>query len=146
VKADLRAALAEAFGSRVSVTEVPSGDAMRQRMAAPAAGHAGLGLIGPGRAFGDRDRRPAVPLAVGTLQPCSTACCARGRHADRLRARRRRARTPGPARWPHRLHLPALGKSELLTRVVRDGPLPRKTFSMGEAHEKRFYVEARRIR
>jgi hypothetical protein len=24
--------------------------------------------------------------------------------------------------------------------------LPRKTFSMGEAHEKRFYVEARRIR
>jgi hypothetical protein len=30
--------------------------------------------------------------------------------------------------------------------VVLDGPLPRKTFSMGEAHEKRFYIEARRIR
>jgi hypothetical protein len=30
--------------------------------------------------------------------------------------------------------------------VVREGPLPRKTFSMGEADEKRFYVEARRIR
>jgi hypothetical protein len=30
--------------------------------------------------------------------------------------------------------------------VVREGPLPRKTFSMGEADEKRYYVEARRIR
>jgi outer membrane protein assembly factor BamB len=26
-----------------------------------------------------------------------------------------------------------------------DGVLPRKTFSMGEAHEKRFYLECRRI-
>ena len=41
---------------------------------------------------------------------------------------------------------PRLGKSELLSRVVREGPLPRKTFSMGEADEKRFYIEARRIR
>jgi hypothetical protein len=29
--------------------------------------------------------------------------------------------------------------------VVREGVLPRKTFSMGEAHEKRYYVEARRL-
>ena len=43
-------------------------------------------------------------------------------------------------------HLAAVSKGELLRRVVREGPLPRKTFSMGEAHEKRFYVEARRIR
>ena len=43
-------------------------------------------------------------------------------------------------------HLAGLGKHELLTRVVKEGPLPRKTFSMGEAHEKRFYIEARRIR
>jgi len=29
--------------------------------------------------------------------------------------------------------------------VIVDGALPRKTFSMGEAKEKRFYMEARRI-
>ena len=29
--------------------------------------------------------------------------------------------------------------------VFRDGALPRKTFSMGEAREKRFYMEARKI-
>ena len=33
-----------------------------------------------------------------------------------------------------------------LAARLREGPLPRKTFSMGEAHEKRYYVEARRIR
>ena len=43
------------------------------------------------------------------------------------------------------LHLAPLGKGELLRRVVQQGPLPRKTFSMGEAHEKRYYIEARRI-
>jgi hypothetical protein len=43
------------------------------------------------------------------------------------------------------LHLAAMSKSDLMRRVVHEGPAPRKTFSMGEAHEKRFYVEARRI-
>lgn len=36
--------------------------------------------------------------------------------------------------------------SELLERVVHAGPLPCKPFSMCEADEKRFYVDARRIR
>lgn len=36
-------------------------------------------------------------------------------------------------------------KSELFPTVVNDGALPRKTFSMGEADDKRFYLEARRI-
>ena len=42
--------------------------------------------------------------------------------------------------------LPAMGKEELFPTVIHDGVLPRKTFSMGEAHDKRFYLEARKIR
>ncbi len=42
--------------------------------------------------------------------------------------------------------LPAMGKNELFPTVIHDGVLPRKTFSMGEAHDKRFYLEARKIR
>ena len=38
-----------------------------------------------------------------------------------------------------------MGKSDLFPTVVRDGALPRKTFSMGEADDKRFYLEARKI-
>ena len=42
--------------------------------------------------------------------------------------------------------LPATGKDELFKTVIFDGALPRKTFSMGEAHDKRFYLEARKIK
>jgi len=42
-------------------------------------------------------------------------------------------------------YLPAMHKNELFKTVILDGALPRKTFSMGEAAEKRFYVEARKI-
>ena len=42
-------------------------------------------------------------------------------------------------------YLPPMGKSSLFKTVILDGALPRKTFSMGEAREKRFYMEARKI-
>ncbi len=41
--------------------------------------------------------------------------------------------------------LPCPKKSELFETVILDGALPRKTFSMGEANEKRFYLEAKKI-
>lgn len=41
--------------------------------------------------------------------------------------------------------LPAFPKKELFPAVEALGVLPRKTFSMGEAHEKRYYLEARRL-
>ncbi len=41
--------------------------------------------------------------------------------------------------------LPALSKHALFKTIILDGALPRKTFSMGEADEKRFYLECRRI-
>ncbi len=37
-------------------------------------------------------------------------------------------------------------KSELFPAVSHDGVLPRKTFSMGHAQDKRFYIEARKIK
>ena len=42
-------------------------------------------------------------------------------------------------------YLPAIAKGDFFKTVIVDGALPRKTFSMGEAKEKRFYMEARRI-
>jgi hypothetical protein len=42
-------------------------------------------------------------------------------------------------------YLPAMDKSELFRTVILDGALPRKTFSMGEAKDKRFYMEARKL-
>lgn len=42
--------------------------------------------------------------------------------------------------------LPSMDKHDLFKTVILDGVLPRKTFSMGEAEEKRFYLECRKIR
>ena len=41
--------------------------------------------------------------------------------------------------------LPPMNKSDLFLTVIKNGSLPRKTFSMGEAFEKRYYIEARKI-
>ena len=41
--------------------------------------------------------------------------------------------------------LPSMNKHDLFKTVILDGVLPRKTFSMGEAEEKRFYLECRKI-
>ena len=43
-------------------------------------------------------------------------------------------------------HFDGMAKEELFSTVISDGALPRKTFSMGHAEDKRFYTEARRIR
>ncbi|HSB99944.1 MAG TPA: DUF1015 domain-containing protein, partial [Burkholderiaceae bacterium] len=148
VTGNVRQALAQAFGARVTCTDVPSAAAMRARVTA-AAGGARLtaGLIGPGARFSVVEiAEPPSTLAVATWQPFIDGLIERGlaREVDYVHgddALERLAQQPGHVG----VHLPAIGKSELMRRVVHDGPTPRKTFSMGEAHEKRFYIEARRI-
>ncbi len=41
--------------------------------------------------------------------------------------------------------LPAMDKGDLFKTIVTDGAMPRKTFSLGEAVEKRYYLECRRL-
>ena len=40
----------------------------------------------------------------------------------------------------------AMEKNDLFLTVIKDGSLPRKTFSMGEAQDKRFYLECKKIK
>ena len=42
--------------------------------------------------------------------------------------------------------LEGMDKSDLFKTVILDGALPRKTFSMGHSNDKRFYLEARKIK
>lgn len=44
------------------------------------------------------------------------------------------------------IFLPPVDKNDFFRTVILDSAFPRKTFSMGEAHEKRFYIESRRIK
>lgn len=148
VSVDVRQALADAFGSRLSCTELPSAALMRERVQATQGLRHAAGLIGPGARFCMIEiNDPPSTLAVGTLQPFIDELIERGgaTHVDYVHGDdvlERLATDEGNVG----IHLAAVGKSDLLRRVVREGPLPRKTFSMGEAHEKRYYIEARRIR
>lgn len=52
------------------------------------------------------------------------------------------------AKKPHTIGfmVDAMEKNDLFLTVIKDGSLPRKTFSMGEAQDKRFYLEGKRIK
>ena len=41
--------------------------------------------------------------------------------------------------------LPDVSKDSFFDTIAKEGVFPRKTFSMGEAFEKRFYLEAKKI-
>ena len=89
---------------------------------------------------------PTAQLAVGTLQPFLDGYVkAHGGRIDYIHGddvARQLGRQPGNLAFL----LPAMGKDQLFPTVIHDGVLPRKTFSMGHAHDKRFYLEARKIR
>lgn len=90
--------------------------------------------------------RPDVPLTVALLQdfidgylPAAPGASVDYIHGDDVA--RRLGAQPGSLAFL----LPPMDKNGLFPSVIRDGALPRKTFSMGEAAEKRFYLECRRI-
>ncbi len=90
--------------------------------------------------------QPATNLPVGTLQAFLDEWLKQG-GAEKIDyvhgkdATVRLGSQPGNAGF----YLPAMPKSDLFKTVILDGTLPRKTFSMGEAKEKRFYMECRKI-
>ncbi|MBL8361057.1 MAG: DUF1015 domain-containing protein [Rubrivivax sp.] len=149
VVGDVRQALAAHYGPRVQITDQADAAAMSAALAAAPPERHSAGLVQPGGrlAVVSIEAPDAEVLDVATFQAFVDALVARGgaREVDYVHdddALARLAAAEGNAG----LHLKTLGKSELIGRVARSGPLPRKAFSMGEADEKRYYLEARRIR
>ncbi len=89
---------------------------------------------------------PKVQLAVGTLQSfLDKYLKANGGEVDYIHGDEvtdELGSKPGNIGFK----LPAMGKDQLFKTVMADGVLPRKTFSMGHAQDKRYYTEARKIR
>jgi len=147
LRSDLRVALSREFAERLRYEAVADAAAMSQ-----AVGHGGgsahvLGLVGEGGHCGVlRIEDPRFNLPVGTLQAFLDRFLDEGGaervdyvHGDDV------VLQLGSQRGNAGFLLPGMDKSELFRTVVLDGALPRKTFSMGEAREKRFYMEARVI-
>ena len=89
---------------------------------------------------------PSATLAIGTLQPFLDHLIEEHRsinmdyvHGDSVLEKLcTRDESVG-------FLLPAMQKNDFFRTVIVDGSFPRKTFSMGDAREKRFYLECRKI-
>lgn len=101
--------------------------------------------------FGGRERRVSIAgspqmLAVGTLQVFLDAWLQEHPQAalDYIHGEEA-LRSLSAGRDAMGFLLPKPDKHSLFATVQQEGALPRKTFSMGEAWEKRYYLETRRL-
>ncbi len=92
-------------------------------------------------------RRPCSELAVGTLQDFIDDYVAShaGASVDYIHGTEATVRL-AEGESAIGFLFDGMGKDELFATVIADGVLPRKTFSMGHAEDKRYYLEARRIK
>ena len=89
--------------------------------------------------------KPSANIAAGTLQKVIDALIAKGYSVDYIHGADVTDKL-GSEDGNIGLFLPAIDKGTFFETIIKDGALPRKTFSMGEANEKRFYMEARKIK
>lgn len=146
VTTNLEVELRDHLGARLSFSSLPSSAELARKVKESTSGHQRFGLVtSKGYRLGEIVNPPAN-LAVGSLQPILDRLVKSSSvgeidyvHGDD--ALFSLATEPGNAG----IYLPAMPKNELFRTVILEGALPRKTFSMGEAHEKRFYMESRKI-
>ena len=89
--------------------------------------------------------KPSANIAAGTLQKVIDSLISKGYSVDYIHGADVTDKL-GSEEGNIGLFLPAIDKATFFETIIKDGALPRKTFSMGEANEKRYYMEARRIR
>ncbi len=147
LKTDIYAALEIAFGANVTYQPVDSAAAMVAAVDAGASDGQLVGFVGGGRGFGlVKLSNPSTNLAVGTIQAFLDPFLKQGgaEKIDYVHGADVTVRLGGQT-GNVGIYVPGMAKGDLFKTVILDGALPRKTFSMGEAREKRFYVEARKI-
>lgn len=147
LKKDLHQNISEFFAGKVKETPSASLEEMVRLVDDGQHSTQLVGVIEPGGKYGVLEfLKPTTNLSVGTLQQFIDSFM-KDDGADKLDyvhgadVTARLSSQPGNIGF----YLPGMNKSDLFKTVILDGALPRKTFSMGEAHEKRFYMESRRI-
>lgn len=149
LKKDLFAELGNSFGGDFSYRPATSAEEMVKAVDSARGEKQAIGLVGGGRGAGFgviEIAHPSSNLPVGTLQAFLDNFLKEGGaekidyvHGEEVTVKL------GSQTDNAGFYLPGMSKSDLFKTVILDGALPRKTFSMGEAREKRFYMEARKI-
>jgi hypothetical protein len=139
-------ALEQRFGSRLEFRAADNLEAMTREVQGQRGLPQKFGLVSSSGYRVAAVSKPGYVLAVATLQEFLDGFLAekKARAIDYVHgteAVETIGRRPGNAGF----FLPAMDKADLFRTVILDGALPRKTFSMGAAKDKRFYMEARRL-
>jgi hypothetical protein len=147
LKKELFSSLRAFFGADISIHPFASGEDLASEVDKTQDSFQTIGLFGGGKDFTLLEiSHPRSNLPVGTLEAFLEVFMKES-GADRIdyvhggETVSRLGAQPGNAGF----YLPRISKSDLFKTVILDGALPRKTFSMGEAQEKRFYMETRKI-
>lgn len=135
------------FGSTCKIVPVPSEQEMIERVNKSTTENQRIGLISAVKYQVLQLEKPALNLPAGNIQAFLDQLMGQKlaesidyvHGEDVVRELGSQANNMG-------FLLPGMDKNDLFKTVILDGALPRKTFSMGEATEKRFYMESRRIR
>jgi hypothetical protein len=147
LKNDVFAEMKAFFGGNFSYTPAANGAEMTSRVDNTDGENQAIGVVGGGQQFGVIEiANPATNLAVGTIQAFLDGFLKDGgaEKIDYVHGEdvvERLSLQDGNVGF----YLAGMHKNELFKTVILDGALPRKTFSMGEAREKRFYMEGRKI-
>ena len=135
------------FGARLKIENVSSMQNMVESVRSQNSLSHRFGMITSGGHLVLEIMQPATNLPVGTLQSfldiwLKAATSVKIDYVHGEDVIENLCSQPGYVGF----YLSAMAKSELFRSVILDGALPRKAFSMGEAKEKRFYMEARKIK
>src|SRR6266516_3315869 len=145
LKKDLFAELEKTFGANLTYKPMASAEEMVKAVDSATGEKKTIGLVGGGRKqeFGVLEiANPSSNLPVGTIQSFIDAFL-KGGGAEKVDYVHGEDVTVRLGSQPNNagFYLPGMSKSDLFKTVILDGSLTRKTFSMGEAREKRFYME-----
>ena len=159
LKKDLFAELEKTFGTNLTYKSVSSAEEMVKAVDSAEGQKQTIGLVGRLAPAGSRPERgggkqfgvieianASSNLPVGTIQAFLDVFLKEG-GAEKVDYVHGEDVTVKLGSQPNNagFYLPGMDKSDLFKTVILDGALPRKTFSMGEAREKRFYMETRKI-
>jgi hypothetical protein len=149
VKKNIFTAMQQHFGKNINLSHVASAEEMVARVDHAHGTKQVIGVVSDGGwvSYGLIEiEHPASNLPVGTLQGFLDNFLKEGgaEKIDYVHGQEVVVKL-GSQTGNVGFYIPGMDKSDLFKTVILDGALPRKTFSMGEAKEKRFYMEARKI-
>ena len=136
----------DTFGEKITIESLTDADAMFAKINATPDGTQAFGIYEDGKAYAATFLEAPSALCVGSIQNTLDGWLKEEKYekVDYIHGAKDLldvAEGAGKAGF----YLPPVSKNGFFQGIIHDGALPRKTFSMGEAHEKRFYVEAQQI-